>query len=207
MGESRCWSDLMTLNNCAFQELPMHEIVSSQLKKTLNARLQPVSFEINNLLLLLFDDDDGVEVLAAGVCELELELEYKTKQNTWTRYKNCWNLQKTAKFDAYELCAILLIEKMRTEPSAQQDANFEPLEFHTILFTSAEWSFSSLSWEPAAKSNIRIFDSSPPAAKYRPSGLKLTQCTGKWQSIKTRDNWPLVTSHKRTVKSVDPVAI
>lgn len=57
----------------------MHEIVSSTLKNTLSARLQPVSFEIINLLLLLFnvdavDDDDDVDVLAVGV-ELELELE------------------------------------------------------------------------------------------------------------------------------------
>lgn len=108
--------------------------------------------------------------------------------------------------NTHELCAILLTENIRTEPSAQHDANFVPLEFHTILFTSAEWSFSSLSWEPAAKSNMRIFDSSPPAAKYLPSGLKLTQCTGKWQSIKILDTLPLVTSHNRTVKSVEPVA-
>lgn len=72
--ESRYLSDLMTVHVvCEFQELPMHEIVSSQLKNTLSARLQPVSFEINNLLLLLFDDDD-VDVLAVGVFELELEL-------------------------------------------------------------------------------------------------------------------------------------
>lgn len=47
--------------------------------------------------------------------------------------------------NTHELCAILLTENIRTEPSAQHDANFVPLEFHTILFTSAEWSFSSLS--------------------------------------------------------------
>lgn len=74
--ESRYLSDLMIFNGCEFQELPMHEIVSSQLKNSLSARLQPVSFEINNLLLLLFDDDDDddVDVLAVGVFELELEL-------------------------------------------------------------------------------------------------------------------------------------
>lgn len=63
----------------AFQELPMHEIVSSKLKNTLSARLQPVSFEINNLLLLLFDDVD-VDVLAVGFCELELELKIEEKR-------------------------------------------------------------------------------------------------------------------------------
>lgn len=61
---------LIAMNLCAFQELPMHEIVSSTLKNTFSARLQSVSFEINNLLLLLFDDDE-VDVPAVGVCELE----------------------------------------------------------------------------------------------------------------------------------------
>lgn len=92
-------------------------------------------------------------------------------------------------------------------PSAQHDANFVLFEFHTILFTLAEWSLNSLICEPAAKSNILTLGSSPPAAKYLPSGLKLTQCTGKWQSMNTRNNLPLVTSHNRTVKSDDPVAI
>lgn len=67
---------------CPFQELPIHEMVSSKLKNTLNALLQPVSCEINNLLLLLFDDDVvDVDVLAVGVCELELELNVKNKNN------------------------------------------------------------------------------------------------------------------------------
>lgn len=56
------------------QELPIHEIVSSTLKNTLSARLQPVSFEIINLLLLLLFNDDDVDVLAVGVFVLELEL-------------------------------------------------------------------------------------------------------------------------------------
>lgn len=52
------------------QEFPMHVIDSLKLKNTLIARLQPVSFEINNLLLLLFeDDDDDVDVLATGLCD------------------------------------------------------------------------------------------------------------------------------------------
>lgn len=59
----------------------MHEIVSSTLKKTLSARLQPVSFEIINLLLLLFNDDD-VDVLAIGVFVLELELDYKKEKSS-----------------------------------------------------------------------------------------------------------------------------
>lgn len=69
----------MTVEVCAFQELPMHDIVSSKLKNTLSARLQPVSFEINNLLLLLFDDDDA-DVLAVGTCELVLELQQDTQK-------------------------------------------------------------------------------------------------------------------------------
>lgn len=58
----------MTVEDCVYQELPIHDIVSSKLKNTLSARLHPVSFEINNLLLLLFDDDDDddVDVLAVG---------------------------------------------------------------------------------------------------------------------------------------------
>lgn len=62
----------------------MHENVSSTLKKTLSARLQPVSFEIINLLLLLFKDDvddDDVDVLAVGVFVLELELELANVAN------------------------------------------------------------------------------------------------------------------------------
>lgn len=73
MREFRYLKEMLLVHICAFQELPMHEMVSSKLKNTLSARLQPVSFEINNLLLLLFDDVD-VDVLAVGVCELELEL-------------------------------------------------------------------------------------------------------------------------------------
>lgn len=56
----------------------MHETVSLKLKNTLSARLQPVSFEINNLLLLLFDEDD-VDVLGSGLC-VELELQSKLRR-------------------------------------------------------------------------------------------------------------------------------
>lgn len=80
--------------------------------------------------------------------------------------------------DAYELGANFT-EQTRTEPSEQHDASFELLEFHMILFTSAKLSLSSWICDPAAKSKIRIFDSSPAAARYWPFGLKLTQCTGK----------------------------
>lgn len=76
--EIRCFNKMLMVYVCAFQEFPMHEIESSKLKNTLSARLQPVSFEINNLLLLLFDDVD-VDVLAVGVCELELELDFIMK--------------------------------------------------------------------------------------------------------------------------------
>lgn len=78
MSKSVLWLNLMLMPSfTGSQELPMHEIVSSTLKKTLSVRLQPVSFEIINLLLLLFnddDDDDDVDVLAVGVFVLELEL-------------------------------------------------------------------------------------------------------------------------------------
>lgn len=89
MSKSVLWLNLMLMPNfTGSQELPMHEIVSSTLKKTLSARLQPVSFEIINLLLLLLfkDDDDDVDVLAVGVFVLEMELycprEKKNKKTT-----------------------------------------------------------------------------------------------------------------------------
>lgn len=78
---------MFTLCFIGSQEVPIHDIVSSTLKKTLNARRQPVSLEINNLLLLLLlllfsdddddadaDDDDGIDVLAVGVFVLELKV-------------------------------------------------------------------------------------------------------------------------------------
>lgn len=46
----------------------------------------------------------------------------------------------------------------------------------------------------------------PAAANNFPSGLKHTQCMGNLHSVKTRNNLPLVTHHKRTVKSFEPLA-
>lgn len=45
-----------------FQEFPMQVTISLKLKNTLIARLQPVSFEINRLLLLFGEDVADVEV-------------------------------------------------------------------------------------------------------------------------------------------------
>lgn len=49
-------------NLCMFQEFPMQVTVSLKLKNTLIARLQPVSFEINRLLLLFGEDVADAEV-------------------------------------------------------------------------------------------------------------------------------------------------
>lgn len=82
-----------------------------------------------------------MDVLAVEVCELELELKNKKTNDklgeiSQNSTRNC--MQNDLLNNAYELCAILFTAKTRTEPSAQQDANLELLEFHTILFTSAE---------------------------------------------------------------------
>lgn len=109
MSKSVLWLNLMLMPNfTGSQELPMHEIVSSTLKNTLSARLQPVSFEIINLLLLLFNDDD-VDVLAVGVFVLELELDCKkerknkkiiniriARNNYWTTH--CGKLTRLVRF-------------------------------------------------------------------------------------------------------------
>lgn len=92
-------------------------------------------------------------------------------------------------------------------PSRQPEAKWRLFELHAMLVTGEEWSLSSLSWDPAAKSKMRIFDSSPPAASIFPSGLKQIQLTGCLQSEKTLINFPLVTHHKRTEESTEPVAI
>lgn len=61
----------------SFHVLPMHDTVSLCPKNTLTARLQPVSFEINNLLLLLplllLDDDDIVGAAPCVVDDDDLE--------------------------------------------------------------------------------------------------------------------------------------
>lgn len=69
---------------------PMHETVSLKLKNTLSARLQPVSFEINNLLLLLYDDDDA-DVLGIGLCVV---LELFLKKNNIKKRKYMFPLRK-----------------------------------------------------------------------------------------------------------------
>lgn len=99
-----------------------------------------------------------------------------------------------------------VIENIRMLPSAQPDINFVPIAFHVILVIVLECSFSSINCELDAKSKIRTFGSSPAAAKYLPSGLKLTLCTGKRHSVNTRNNFPLVISHSRTLWSDEPVA-
>lgn len=95
----------------------------------------------------------------------------------------------------------------RKLPSKEQQANVLLLLFHEILVTGAIISRNSVNCDPAAKSNIRILFSSPAAAKYFPSGLNDIACMGNLQSVKTRNNFPDVTHHNLTVKSVEPVAM
>lgn len=117
------------------------------------------------------------------------------------------NNKKVCMFDHYPFPLSFCTLNTRTDPSAQHDAKRVPSAFQAMLVTGAECSFSSLNCEPAAKSKIRIFDSSPPEASSLPSGLKLTHCTGRWLSVKTRNSFPDVTHQRRTVRSVEPVAI
>lgn len=58
----------------------MHDTVSLGPKNTLTARLQPVSFEINNLLLLLLllDDDD---IVGAVLCAVDDDDDLQQQQN------------------------------------------------------------------------------------------------------------------------------
>lgn len=118
-------------------ELPMHESVSSTLKKALSTRLQPVSCEIINLFALLFtddDDDDAVDVLAVGIFVLELELIENRIKKINSISNVMYNLNGISIEQTYE---VLLSEKTRTVPSLQHVATFVLLEFHSIRFTSA----------------------------------------------------------------------
>lgn len=88
------------------QEHPTIDIVSSTLKNTFSALLQPVSLEITSLLLLQFDDDDDddADVLAVGICALEFELKLKYF------FVNGTQILQSNKVSTYELGVILLTE-------------------------------------------------------------------------------------------------
>lgn len=58
-----------------FQEFPMQVTVSLKLKNTLIARLQPVSFEINRLLLLFGEDVADVEVDDVDVDDVDVDVD------------------------------------------------------------------------------------------------------------------------------------
>lgn len=68
LSEFHCIISLHFIVNSVFHEFPMHVTVSFELKNTLIVRLHPVSFEINNLLLLLPLDDDEDDV-ATGAAD------------------------------------------------------------------------------------------------------------------------------------------